>query len=287
MAKKKPSKKSPKKSVKSKVESDFQKRKKKAEALIAKQLLQDTEKYGTIHDIKNELLLFYKYEDKSRKNKEELKLWEKRKKAVQQYNSIVRKTREKLEYETRKGKNVKSNMEIIQGKKPIDLHLSKSLVETLGAYKKQFKYKENKLVEIPYLEINSKINYFSGKEFNFIIDTGFKRHSVSSKDIKKETVLSEKDITMYFLSIFKKDFQEAVEKSSKEKLTPKERKQRNKVFDKINNVIQHNENIASLGTYKKKLIRYDRKGNVIKEEGQYPISIRIYDNVIKIEIGSA
>lgn len=266
----------------------FNQRKKKAQK--AKELKIELDKQGTIHDAQNELITYFKYHEKNRKDKEELKFYNKAKKALLQFNKIVRNKRNALAREGASGKNMKQNDLLLKNKKLIEIDVSGNVRQALDKiYPRIFKQKAFVLKEIPYGYINNKIDYFSGKPFDFIIDTGFSRHYIPSKEIKKEVLLTKKNFASYLLDIFEKDFKSSLKIGNLKKRTAKEIKNRNKVFDKIEAVITHNRAIVS-GTAKyiiKKKKGGQRKNetkNIDREEGKYPILFNLLDELLLLYI---
>lgn len=266
----------------------FDDRKKKAKK--AGELKMKLDKQGTIHDAQNELITFFKYQEKNRKDKEELKFYNKAKKALLQFNKIIRKKRNALAREGASGKNMVKNDLFLKTKKPIEIDVSGEIREALvKIYPRIFKKKEFYLNEIEYDYINNKIAYFSGKPYNFIIDTGFDKHYIPSKEIKKEVLLTKKNFASYLLDIFESDFRKALKFNKNKRITGRELKNRNKVFDKIEAVIIHNRAIIS-GTAKyviKKKKGGQKKNavqNIDREEGKYPILFNLLDELLLLYI---
>lgn len=246
--------------------------------------LTKSERAGTVHDAKNELLQFFKHESEYRDNPEALAEWSEIKKAIRKFNKKIRDKRHELEDEVRAGKNVKLNMEYLRGEKRVDMDLPKSVTKPLAKRFFTFKLKNQILKEAPYDYINNKINFFEGKDFDFTIDTGFGKHKLSVNDVRKMVVMSESNIVEVLINLYKKDFERVVERDKK-KLGKKEFASRKKVYDKIEMVIAHNLHIATDATYDKKLGRVDKKGNFKKKgKGEYPMLMEFLDEVISLKI---
>ena len=272
--------------------SDFQKKfeAKKEKAEKEGLIKQSTGGEVTIHDAKTEMITFFKYEDKKRKDKKEVREWEAIKKALYAFNKIVRKKRIQLEEEASSGKNTKKNYEILQNKSSVELKVSKDIRETLvNNYPRIFKQREFLLKEIPYGYATNKINYYSGKDFYFIIDSGFKKHFVTKDEIKRQTVLTSKSFAAYLLNIFEKDFNESLTYKVSKNYSKKELKIRERVYDKIRNVIAYNREIIfgeATKLYEKKQGGQSAnwRKNIKRDDGKYPILFSLLEELITLSV---
>lgn len=258
----------------------------------------DLEKTGTVHDAKNELIRFYKNEQENRLNKSKAKEWEIVKKALQKYNKVVKDERERLEDEVKSGKNVNKNMKILSGKEGViteQLDLPKVKMPD-GSLKKistvlsskfySFKLKERSLKELNYEQINNKINYFSGKDFYFIVDTGFGKVKVDSSEMKKLSKMSEENVSEFLVNKYKEVFESRIE-NDKKKISKEEQKRREFVYDKIRSSINHNLSVATNKQYKTPLAQRNKKGGYkrgSKKESLVPMLFKMLNEEIKIMI---
>jgi hypothetical protein len=245
--------------------------------------MKKSEKLGTIHDAKNEILDFFQNIDKDRIDLEEVKILKQKLKSLKEFNEIIENKRIELEDYVKGGLNVKNNMAILKNDKKIELEIPKKLRTILSNDFQQLKLKEFYLRPIDEFKYKNYINFYSGKKFDFILDTGFSKHKIKFDDLKKDVVLTEKNFVKKLISKYKEDIDAAYEKDKKTK-NKQEFKKIEKVYEKIYKVIQHNENITSEKEYTKPLFERNEEGDYVRSGGEYPMMFELLDFIMNIYI---
>ena len=243
--------------------------------------MKKSETPGTIHDAKNQILEFFNEDDDNRIDLEEVKFLKQKLKALKQFNEIIDKKREEIEEYVRARVNVKINNDILRNKKKVELNVPKNIRTLLSNDHQQLKLKEFYLKEIDEFTYKNYINFHTGKKFDFILDTGFKKHKISYDKLKEDSVLSEKNLINILLDIYKKDVDEGYENDKKTN-TKQEFKKKQNVYNKIYKVLEHNKNIASDKSYTRPLFSRNEKGDYIRSAGEYPMMFDIRDYVLEI-----
>lgn len=245
--------------------------------------MKKSEKLGTIHDAKNEILDFFDKIDKDRIDLEEVKILKQKLKFLKEFNKIVENKRIELEEYVRGGLNVKNNNDVLRNKSKIELDIPKRLRVLLSNDYQQLKLKEFYLKPIDEFNYKNYINYYSGKKFDFILDTGFSRHKIKFEDLKKDAVLTERNFVLKLINQYKKDIDLAFKKD-KETKTKQEFKKVEKVYEKIYKVIEHNKNITSEKEYTKPLFERNEEGDYVRSGGEYPMMFELLDFIMNIYI---
>lgn len=243
--------------------------------------MKKSEKLGTIHDAKNEILNFFQEEDETRIDREEVKILKQKLKALKEFNKIIEEKTIDVEDNIRARVNVKINDEILKGKRKVELEIPKKLRTLLSNDYQQLKFKEFYLKPIDEFTYQNYIKYYEGKKFDFVLNTGFSKHKVKFDDLKKDTVLNEKNFVLKLIEIYEKDVDKAYEQDKNLKDFKKTKK---KVYDKIYKVIQHNKNITSSKEYKRPLFERNEEGDYIRSSGEYPVMFELLDFVMNIYI---
>lgn len=245
--------------------------------------MKKSDKIGTIHDSKNEILDFFKSIDEKRVDLEEANILKQKLKALKEFNKIVEEKKIEIEDNIRARVNVKNNDDILRNRKKIELNIPKRIRSLLSNDYQQLKLKEFYLKPIDEFTYKNYINFYTGKKFDFVVDTGFKKHKISYDKLKEETVLTEKNFILKLIEDYKKDVQWAYDNDKKTK-DKKEFKKIEKVYAKIFKVIEHNINIASEKKYIKPLYQRNEQGDYVRSAGEYPMMFELLDFVMNIYI---
>lgn len=246
--------------------------------------MKKSEKVGTVHDAKNEILSFFQDEDDRRIDLEEVKILKQKLKALKEFNKIVENKRIQLEDYVRARVNVKINDEILKNKTKVELDVPKRIRVLLSNDFQQLKLKEFYLKELNDFTYQNYIKFYSGKKFDFVLNTGFKKHKISYNKLKNEIVLNEKNFASKLIELYKKDVDEAYEKDKKNKKQKEFNKLKTKVYEKIYKVIEHNKNISSEKEYNKPLFQINEEGDYVRSSGEYPIMFELLDFEMNIYI---
>lgn len=242
-------------------------------------------KYKKIY---NELKLFPKGADDKKKkeiiknvkimnfNEEEIIENQRILKALEAYNRIIEKERRKVEDEIRSGKSVAANDKILKGYEKKEINIPDKIRGELKIYDKDIR-----LVKYSLEPQKNKIKYASGQDYNFVIRNGFGRALIIPYK-KLQKLREEGNVTEDLLKQFEKDVQLTYEKDKKklEKSNKKEDRQKwkskKKVYEKIlNEVIEHNIQIATNKKYNKPFVKRDKKGNISDKDSRIPIMMDI------------
>lgn len=198
--------------------------------------------------------------------------------AIKKFNTIINRKRIKLENEVRAGKNVKANMLILNNIEPIEVQIPKDIRSVLRIQEKRIK-----LNKISTKETKNRIKYYSGQNYDFLIKDNFNKpyyisynelQELRKKDKVVEFVLNKLKIAVK--AFYDKD-KKALALSDKKKWSAKQ-----KVYDKIFKVLEHNTQIATNKHYNKKFVTRDEKGNIVKSESEYPINMDITGELIEL-----
>lgn len=198
--------------------------------------------------------------------------------AIKKFNTIINRKRIKLENEVRAGKNVKANMLILNNIEPIEVQIPKDIRSVLRIQEKRIKLKK-----ISTKETRNRIKYYSGQNYDFLIKDNFNKpyyisynelQELRKKDKVVEFVLNKLKIAVK--AFYDKD-KKALALSDKKKWSAKQ-----KVYDKIFKVLEHNTQIATNKQYNKKFVTRDEKGNIVKSESEYPINMDITGELIEL-----
>lgn len=198
--------------------------------------------------------------------------------AIKKFNTIINRKRIKIENEVRAGKNVKANMLILNNIEPIEVQIPKDIRSVLRIQEKRIKLKK-----ISTKETRNRIKYYSGQNYDFLIKDNFNKpyyinynelQELRKKDKVVEFVLNKLKIAVK--AFYDKD-KKALALSDKKKWSAKQ-----KVYDKIFKVLEHNIQIATNKQYNKKFVTRDEKGNIVKSESEYPINMDITGELIEL-----
>lgn len=202
-------------------------------------------------------------------------------KSLESYNRLIEKERKKLEDEAISGKNMIKNDNILKYKNKIEINIPDKIRSELGIYDKEIYLKRYALEPI-----KNKIKYYSGQDYNFLIKNGFGRPVIiSNKQIQK--LRKEGKLIQYVLYKFKEDVEETYARD-KQKFSVKEKqkwKSKKKVYDKIlNEVLEHNIQIATNKKYNKPFVKRNKKGEISDKDSRIPILMDIFTDVIDLYI---
>jgi hypothetical protein len=214
-------------------------------------------------------------------NEDEIAQQQKILKSINSYNRLIDKKRTELEIEVRNGKNVKNNMLALKLVNKVLIDVPRNIRNDLRIYDKEIK-----LTKFSTKATKNRINYYSGLNYNFLIKDGFsKPYYVSYEKIQK--IRREGNIVSFLLDNFKKSVMVYYERDKNlySKSEPKKWLAKKKVYDKIlNEVLQHNLEIATNKKYNKPFVKRDSAGKISKEDSEIPILMEITDELIDLYI---
>jgi len=200
--------------------------------------------------------------------------------AINSYNRIVDKKKREIEIEIRSGKNVKKNDLIYKGIDKVELNIPRNIRGTLKIYEKAVKLKKYSTVST-----KNRINYYSGLNYRFMIKDGFSRPYYMDYD-KIQKIRREGNIVTFLLNNYEESVKVAYEKDRLllEKSDRKRWLAKQRVYNKILKVIEHNRNISENKKYNKKLLTRDKNGKIVKDNSEYPVLMNIVDELIDLYI---
>ncbi len=201
-------------------------------------------------------------------------------KSINTYNRLIDKKRREVEEEIMAGKNVKINDLVLKNVEKIEINIPRHIRNNLKVYEKKVRLKKYDTKTT-----KNRIKYYSGQDYDFLIKDGFSRPYYVSYD-KIQSIRREDKIVSFLLSNFEASVNAAyerdrhlLEKSDKKKWQAKQR-----VYNKILKVINHNKEIASNKKYNKKLVTRDKDGKILKDNSEYPVLMDIIDELIDLYI---
>lgn len=200
-------------------------------------------------------------------------------KAIEKVNRIINKKRREVEDEIYSGKNVKRNDLILKQKEKVEINIPKDVRNILNIRDKAIKlrtYSTN--------TTRNRLDYYSGQNYKFVLKTGFGSPLFIDYN-ELQRIRKTGNVVAFVLEKFRENVERiyAIDKSKFFK-KKKEWKQKQKIFDKIFKAIDHNLAIATDSTYRKKLVKRKKNGQIEKEEGEYPIQMKIFDELIDVYI---
>jgi len=247
----------------------------------------------------NDLGLFPKGADLKKKNEiisrlkitnfDEDKIVETQKqlKAIEGYNRAIERERRKLEDEASAGKNMVKNEKILKkgSQERVAVNISDKIRGELKIYDKELKLSKYTLEPQ-----KNKIKYYSGQDYNFVIRNGFGRALVISYN-KLQKIRKEENVIEYVLKQFERDVEDTYKKDeaklekSKNKEDRQKWKHKKKVYKKIlNEVIDHNMQIATNKKYNKPFQILDDEGDVVNKDSRIPVLMEIEEENIRLFI---
>lgn len=202
-------------------------------------------------------------------------------KSINSYNRLINKKIIEIENEVRSGKNVKKNMLILKLIDKVEIEIPRNIRSDLRIYEKQVK-----LNKISTKSTKNRIRYYAGLNYEFLIKDGFsKNYYINYEKVQK--IRREGNIVEYLLNIFKNSVISYYEKDKKlySKSEPKKWEAKKKIYNKIlNEVLQHNLEIATNKKYNKPFVKRDKDGKISKEDSEIPILMEITDELIDLYI---
>lgn len=196
------------------------------------------------------------------------------------YNKLIEKERKKIQNQIKAGKKVRLNKRILDEKEKIEIDIPRDIRNNLQIYNKAVLLRKKSD-----FQPKNRIKYYSGQDYNFVVRTGFARQIIISEN-ELQKIRKEGNVTEYLIKRFETDVTNAYN-SDKKKFAvkdPKKWKAKEKVFKKLFKVIQHNLQIATNKKYNKKLVSRDEDGNISKDDSEYPILMKILDELIDLYI---
>jgi len=201
-------------------------------------------------------------------------------KSINTYNRLIDKKRKEVEDEILAGKNVKKNDLILKNIDKVEINIPRPIRNNLKIYDKAVKLKKYSTVAT-----KNRINYYSGLNYKFLIKDGFSKPYYLDYD-KVQEIRRNGNIILFLLGNFEKSVNEAyekdrllLEKNDKKKWLIKQR-----VYNKVLKVINHNKEIAANKKYNKKLVTRDKDGKIVKDNSEYPVLMDITDELIDLYI---
>lgn len=201
-------------------------------------------------------------------------------KITQNFNRLIERNKIKIEDEIRgarkSGKNISKLEKIYKGFEEIEISIPKDMRIALNIHKKRIR-----LIHKGTDEIRNRIKYYSGQEYSFLVKDGFSRPTLIPEE-ELQKINQEGNVTAYMLDKFRKDVDNTYDKEQRKfsKSDPEKWKLKQKVFKKIYKALDHNLKIATGQKYNKKLVQRDDEGNIIKDQSEYPVSLKILDEQI-------
>jgi len=237
------------------------------------------EKQGTVHDVRGHLIDFF---NEFKPDENELKINKEKLKLVNKFNKIIDKKREELEENIMAGIDVRRNDAILKGELPVELNIPKNVSSGLSDVGR-FKYKELYLRNIDDFAYKNNINMHSGKKFYFIIKDGFKKIKIPSEKMKKLSVMSDESVATYLIELYRKNIKEQIE-IDKDLYGVNKFRKKEKVYEKLLGVVDHNLNISEAGYGKadRKLATFNERGVYQKMKGEYPILADLTGNELEL-----
>lgn len=200
--------------------------------------------------------------------------------SINSFNRLINKKIIEVEENIRAGINVKENVKILKKEIGLEFDIPKNIRRTLRITNKSVF-----LIKYNTRQTENRIKFYSGQNYSFLIKDSF--NSPYFMDYNSMQDLRKKDKSVYQLllnmsvgltNILNKDKKELSKKE------PKKWKIKNNIYSKILKVINHNIEVATNRKYNKNLVTKDNNKKIVKINGEYPILMNVFDELIDLYI---